>query len=80
MNVQINRVVIIITLIMTLAVFVTSVMNSRSEPLPDFSIYKDVKQKKSAFFGYILPLVVEQNTLIQSQRDKLIELKISRGI
>ena len=75
MNVQINRVVIIITLTMTLAVFVTSVIDSRSEPLPDFSIYKDVKQKKSAFFGYILPLVVEQNTLIQSQRDKLIELK-----
>ena len=37
---------------------------------------KDVKQKKSAFFGYILPLVEAQNTLIQRKRDKLLELKL----
>ena len=75
MNFQINRVVIIIIAIMTSAVLVTSLMGARSEPLPDFSVYKDVKQKKSAFFGYILPLVEAQNMLIQSQRDKLLELK-----
>ena len=75
MNFQINRVVIIIIAIMTSAVLVTSFMGARPEPLPDFSVYKDVKQKKSAFFGYILPLVEAQNMLIQSQRDKLLELK-----
>ena len=75
MNFQINRVVIIIIAIMTSGVLVTSLMGARSEPLPDFSVYKDVKQKKSAFFGYILPLVEAQNMLIQSQRDKLLELK-----
>ena len=76
MKLDINRAVIIITLIMTLAVFGTAIMGASSEPLPDFSVYKDVKQKKSAFFGYILPLVEAQNTLIQRKRDKLLELKL----
>ena len=80
MKLDTNRAVIIVTLIMTLAVLGTGIMGSSSEPLPDFSVYKDVKQKKSAFFGYILPLVDEQNTLIQGQRDKLVEVKdLSEG-
>tara|TARA_B100000768_G_scaffold51500_1_gene50130 strand:+ start:1501 stop:2259 length:759 start_codon:yes stop_codon:yes gene_type:complete len=78
MKLDINRAVIIITLIMALAVFGTAIMGASSEPLPDFSVYKDVKQKKSAFFGYILPLVEAQNTLIQRKRDKLLELKLLR--
>ena len=76
MKLDTNRAVIIVTLIMTLAVLGTGIMGSSSEPLPDFSVYKDVKQKKSAFFGYILPLVEAQNTLIQRKRDKLLELKL----
>ena len=45
-----------------------------SNPLPDFSIYTDVKQKKAAFFGYIFPLVEEQNQLIRDDRGRLLGL------
>ena len=45
-----------------------------SSPLPDFSIYTDVKQKKTAFFNYIFPLVEEQNQLIRAQRVRLLDL------
>lgn len=45
-----------------------------SNPLPDFSIYTDVKQKKTAFFNYIFPLVEEQNQLIRVQRSRLLDL------
>ena len=75
MNWDINRTVIIITLIMTSAVVINSLIKSTQPALPDFSVYQDVKQKKSAFFGFMLPLVEIQNTLIQEQRDKLVELK-----
>lgn len=33
----------------------------KSESLPDFSQYRDVKQKKNAFFGYLAPLVRQIN-------------------
>jgi Bax protein len=45
-----------------------------SNPLPDFSVYTDVKQKKTAFFNYIFPLIEEQNQLIRIQRVKLLDL------
>jgi len=45
-----------------------------SNPLPDFSGYTDVKQKKTAFFSYIFPLVEEQNQLIRAQRVRLLDL------
>ncbi len=45
-----------------------------SSPLPDFSIHTDVKQKKAAFFGYIFPLVEEQNQLIKGHRGRLLGL------
>lgn len=41
-------------------------------PLPDFSTYSDVKEKKAAFFDFLLPLVHEANLRIMSER-QLIE-------
>ena len=73
---QINRLVIVITLIMTGAVFVSAVIDFREKSaLPDFSAYQDVKQKKTAFFDFMLPLVSAQNAEIQLQRQRLEELK-----
>ena len=40
-------------------------------PLPDFSTYTQVKQKKSAFFDYILPLVNKTNQLVLADREDL---------
>ena len=40
-------------------------------PLPDFSGYSDVKQKKTAFFEYMLPLVRAGNQSIVEQRGEL---------
>jgi len=45
-----------------------------SNPLPDFSIYTDVKKKKTAFFNYIFPLVEDQNQLIRIERAKLLDV------
>ncbi|HHT00062.1 MAG TPA: hypothetical protein ENK73_04305 [Thiomicrospira sp.] len=41
---------------------------SDSNTLPDFSQYKDVKQKKTAFFKYLLPYVIQANAKIIKQR------------
>jgi Bax protein len=38
--------------------------------LPDFGSYADVKEKKSAFFEYLLPLVRFSNQLVQVDRDR----------
>ena len=43
-----------------------------STALTDFSTYTDVKAKKTAFFGYMLPLVEARNLHIQGQRQQLL--------
>ena len=43
-------------------------------PLPDFSGYSDVKQKKTAFFEYMLPLIRAGNQSIVEQRGELQEM------
>jgi len=40
-------------------------------PLPDFSYYTQVQEKKSAFFDYIFPLVKESNQLVIEDRKQL---------
>src|SRR5690554_7021462 len=37
-------------------------------PLPNFSEYSDVNEKKEAFFSFLLPLVHEANARILSER------------
>ena len=49
-------------------------MGADRDPLPDFSGYSDVKQKKTAFFNYMLPLVSAGNQLIVEQRADLEEM------
>lgn len=46
----------------------------RSEALPDFTAYTEVKAKKAAFFGYMLPLIKARNLYIQGQRQQLLAL------
>ena len=41
-----------------------------AEALPDFSSYVDVKEKTSAFFSYLLPLVKYSNQLVQVDRKR----------
>ncbi|WP_430461921.1 glucosaminidase domain-containing protein [Thalassolituus sp. LLYu03] len=37
-------------------------------PIPDFSSIADIRQKKSAFFDYMLPLVDEANARVMAER------------
>jgi Bax protein len=56
-------------ILLTLVVFSATFVDRN--PLPDFSNYTQVKQKKSAFFDYILPLVKKTNQLILADRKDL---------
>ncbi len=38
------------------------------QTLPDFSTYQNVKEKKKAFFSYLLPLIEEANTRVLAER------------
>jgi Bax protein len=70
-----NRVIVLILLLLT-AIFVSLALFSKSSnPIPDFTIYDNVKDKKIAFFDYMLPLVREQNSRIKNQRERLLELQ-----
>jgi Bax protein len=55
--------------IFIVAVFAVVIIDRN--PLPDFSHYTQVKEKKSAFFDYILPLVKQSNQLIIEDRKQL---------
>lgn len=41
---------------------------SKVPPMPDFNAYSDVKEKKQAFFNYLLPLVREANARVMDER------------
>jgi Bax protein len=43
-------------------------------PVPDFSSYKDVKQKKLAFFSYLKPMVDKSNRRVLSERRRILTL------
>jgi len=59
-------------LLVILAIVVN--IQAKSEALPEFGHYSDVKEKKNAFFNYLLPLVLEGNQSIIEQREQLQEL------
>ncbi len=46
----------------------TNNASAQLTPLPDFSVYQDVKEKKKAFFAYLLPLIEEANTRVLAER------------
>ncbi len=56
-------------LIFTATIFAVTLIDRN--PLPDFSHYTQVKEKKSAFFDYILPLVKHSNQLVIEDRKQL---------
>tara|TARA_E500000331_G_scaffold46619_1_gene39273 strand:- start:2222 stop:2785 length:564 start_codon:yes stop_codon:yes gene_type:complete len=51
---------------------------SQSGP-PDFTIYADVKEKKQAFFDYLLPMVRITNEAVWEERKHLLELSKRTG-
>ena len=44
-------------------------------PLPDFATYTDVKQRKQAFFDFVLPMVREANARILDERAQLLAMQ-----
>lgn len=46
--------------------------------LPDFSQIADVREKKQAFFDYLLPSVEQANRLIMQERDWLLSLNLQQ--
>ena len=56
-------------LVLSVVVFFAAIIDRN--PLPDFSRYTQVQEKKSAFFGYILPLVKHSNRLVIDDRKQL---------
>lgn len=75
MKLDTNRVVVLISLLMTVTFVIVALFSKASNPIPDFTVYDNVKDKKLAFFEYMLPLVKEQNSLIKDQRERLLELR-----
>lgn len=64
-------------------------INQKKEPekeqpytgkVPNFAQYKDVKQKKTAFFNYLRPVVENQNRQILAQRTQLLTLAEKLGL
>ncbi|KEI72552.1 glucosaminidase domain-containing protein [Endozoicomonas elysicola] len=47
--------------------------------IPDFSDMLDVKAKKSAFFGFLLPMVQQENDTILKNRERVIALSSLSG-
>ncbi len=43
--------------------------------LPDFASIKDIKERKKAFFDFLMPFVVEANEEIVEQRQEILKLK-----
>lgn len=45
---------------------------------PDFAAFKEVRQKKSAFFGYLLPMVQQVNQTILDERASIVVIQKER--
>jgi len=48
--------------------------------VPNFAQYKDIKAKKTAFFDYLTPTVIEQNNLVMERRIRIIEMSEQLGM
>lgn len=46
-------------------------VENADQAVPDFTVYKQVKEKKKAYFDYLLPAVTAQNDYIRSVRQLL---------
>jgi Bax protein len=47
---------------------------------PDFSEYKDVNERKNAFFDFLYPMIMEQNKVIQHQRQLIKSVGANQSI
>jgi len=68
------RLVVMLAVILAAGVFFRG-CPSREPVLPDFSSYRDVADRKEAFFGYFLPLVQEANAEILKDRARLLRIR-----
>jgi len=59
----------------TIATKQQNVVVADRTPLPDFSTYVDVKQKKAAFFSYLAPHVKQINSELAQQRQFILSLE-----
>ncbi|MDT8375542.1 MAG: glucosaminidase domain-containing protein [Mariprofundaceae bacterium] len=51
------------------------------QQLPDFAAYKDVKEKKKAFFDLMRPIIEDENRKVTAQRERMMSIrgKLDRG-
>ena len=47
--------------------------------LPDFRSYKDIQEKKEAFFNYLLPMIDYANTIIKEERAQVLKIAKSKA-
>jgi Bax protein len=71
---------IILTVILLGSIFVISSWSLRhvlfpEPPIPDFAQFKDVKEKKQAFFNYLAPMVKKANEQVLSERNRILSLQ-----
>jgi Bax protein len=50
-------------------------LESSKSPVPDFTSYSDVKEKKRAFFAYLLPEIRRQNNIVEKEREMVFSLR-----
>ena len=50
-------------------------LESSRQPVPKFASIKDVKEKKRAFFNYLLPEIRRQNSIVEKEREMVISLQ-----
>ncbi len=53
---------------------VTPIVFVEPAPLPDFTVYSSTKEKKAAFFAYLLPLIEQANVAILAEREQALNL------
>lgn len=54
------------------SIIVISLTVANLQALPDFTVYKDIKQKKVAFFNYLVPIIEEINNDIYEDRQYIL--------
>ncbi|GEM_PF-4230843 len=60
-----------VLLLVSAALIVLFTAEPSDQPLPDFSIFDAGPERKDAFFGYLAPIVREENATILDQRERL---------
>jgi len=43
--------------------------------LPDFTSYRDVKEKKKAFFNFLRPIIENENSKVRAQRQQMLQIR-----